>query len=118
MDPMWVLGAILVAAFVVLVFMVAKSTRSNTRVHTPKAPVRHEPVRDEWEEALLANTPDTPNYPGAPRAAASTGLGGSSGLLDRDALQRAKGEFDPSAWDDNPDGYEGTDFGMVGDADR
>lgn len=117
MDLMFVFGAVLVAAFVALVVMVAVSTRRNTRIHEPTrraAPTSSEPERDPWEEALLANTPDALTYPGAPPAAPGPG----PTVLDREALERRNRDFDPTAWDDRPDGYEGTDFGLVGDADR
>lgn len=100
-NLMWVLGVVLVAAFVVLVVMVAVSTRSNTRLARPEP----EPDRDPWEEALLASTPDAPTARPAPP------------VLDRDALTDERRDFDPAGWDDRPDGYEGTDFGMVGNDD-
>ena len=100
-NLMWVLGIVLVAAFVVLVVMVAVSTRSNTRLARPEP--EPGPDRDPWEEALLASTPDAPTARPAPT------------VLDRDALANGKRDFDPAGWDDRPDGYEGTDFGMVGD---
>lgn len=108
MDLMWVLGAALVVAFVVLIVMVAVSTRRNTALHAPTPRAVVEPERDPWEEALLASTPD----PLTPRPAPT--------VLDRDALAhrpRDEGDFDPSGWDDRPDGYEGTDFGLVGGKD-
>lgn len=108
MDLMWVLGAVLVVAFLVLIVMVGVSTRRNTKLHAPAPRAAAEPERDEWEEKLLASTPD----PLTPRPAPP--------VLDRDALAhraRDEGHFDPSAWDDRPDGYEGTDFGLVGDKD-
>ncbi len=98
MDLMWVFGVGLVIAFVAIVVMVVVSTR-NSRPRTPAEP---EPERDAWEEALLASTPDAPTPRPAPP------------VLDRDALRDRNREFDPSGWDDRPDGYEGTDFGMVG----
>ncbi len=98
MDLMWLFGGALVIAFVVLVVMVAVSTR-NSR---PRAATQ-EPERDLWEEQLLANTPDAPTPGTAPT------------VLDRDALGSPKRPFDPGAWDDRPDGYEGTDFGLVGE---
>ena len=105
-DPMFLLGAVLVIAFLALVVMVAVSTRSNTRLHPSEPIAAPEPERDVWEEQLLANTPDAPTPRPAPE------------VLDRGALDRRHGDFDPSGWDDRPDGYEGTDFGMVGDPDR
>ena len=102
-NLMWVLGIVLVAAFVVLVVMVAVSTRSNTRLARPEPEPDPGPDRDPWEEALLASTPDAPTARPAPT------------VLDRDALANGKRDFDPAGWDDRPDGYEGTDFGMVGD---
>lgn len=102
-NLMWVLGVVLVAAFVVLVVMVAVSTRSNTRLARPEP--EPDPDRDPWEEALLASTPDAPTARPAPP------------VLDRDALTDERRDFDPAGWDDRPDGYEGTDFGMVGNDD-
>ena len=102
MDLMFVMGIGLAITFVVLVVMVAVSTRNNTTLHAPGKPAAVEPEGDPWEEALLAGTPDAPTSRPAPQ------------VLDRDALADPNHDFDPSGWDDHPDGYEGTDFGMVG----
>lgn len=66
----------------------------------------------------LSNTPEPPPAPWLPpqqQAAPSTpSFGPGPEVLDRDALGRGRRAFDPTGWDDRPDGYEGTDFGMVG----
>ncbi|NLE18298.1 MAG: hypothetical protein GX632_07140 [Propioniciclava sp.] len=125
----WLLifGVGLLIALAVLVVLVLVSTRRNTQLHPPSTPDRTppapprpavEPERDPWEEAMLANTPEPPPAPWLPpqqQAAPSTpSFGPGPEVLDRDALGRGRGAFDPTGWDDRPDGYEGTDFGMVG----
>lgn len=82
-----------------------------------------EPERDAWEEALLADTTPPPTVPGY--AAAPYPPPGASEVpevpevLDRAALENRGRSFDPTGWDDRPDGFEGTDMGLVGgDGDR
>ena len=79
------------------------------------------PERDAWEEALLASTPDAPAVPGYPTGQASAypppatpPVTPAQEILSRDALLDRDLRFDPTGWDDDPDGHEGTDFGLVG----
>ncbi len=78
------------------------------------------PERDAWEEALLADTTPPPTVPGH-AAAPYPPPGASEGpeVLDRAALENRGRSFEPTGWDDRPDGFEGTDMGLVGgDGDR
>ena len=68
--------------------------------------------REGWERP---EPPPAPWLPPQQQAAPSTpSFGPGPEVLDRDALGRGRRAFDPTGWDDRPDGYEGTDFGMVG----
>lgn len=121
-----IFGVGLLIALAVLVVLVLVSTRRNTQLHPPSTPDNTrpapprpgtEPERDPWEEAMLANTPEPSPAPWLPpqhAAPAAPSFGPGPEVLDRDALGRGRRTFDPTGWDDRPDGYEGTDFGMVG----
>ena len=78
------------------------------------------PERDAWEEALLADTtppPTVPGYAAAPYPPPVASEGPE--VLDRAELENRGRSFDPTGWDDRPDGFEGTDMGLVGgDGDR
>ena len=108
------IGVALVVALLVAVLVVGSARRGR-----PDATA--EPDRDAWEEALLASTPDAPAVPGYPTGQASAypppatpPVTPAQEILSRDALLDRDLRFDPTGWDDDPDGHEGTDFGLVG----
>lgn len=90
----WLMVGIGIALGVALLLVVLATRRSRPEASTG-------PERDEWEEALLADAEAAPSAP-------AQEVLSRSALLDRDL------HFDPQGWDDRPDGYEGTDMGLVG----
>lgn len=113
------LGVAVVVLVVAIVLVVAVVLVRALRRGRP-TPVA-EPDRDAWEEALLASTPDAPAVPGYPTGQASAypppatpPVTPAQEILSRDALLDRDLRFDPTGWDDDPDGHEGTDFGLVG----
>ena len=103
----------LLIAVGVLVVLVAISLRSG------RASADAAAERDPWEESLLADTTPPPSVPGYASAAypplGTYSEAAAPDVLDRDALVGRDRTFDPHGWDDRPDGYEGTDMGLVGD---
>ena len=112
--PTWTLLAVaaFVAAIVAGVALVIWAARNRAQVggrDRPAVPPAPGPTTGPRKDETRPGTPrtHTPRPPAAPTAAGPE-------VLNRDSLGGVRRPFDPGQWDDRPDGYEGTDLGLIG----
>ncbi|MDO5535871.1 MAG: hypothetical protein Q4F65_14640 [Propionibacteriaceae bacterium] len=104
-----VVGLLVVIGLIVVGLLVWQGSQRTRQTPQPGASdPQPQPQAQPSPTPRPAPTPAAPSIPAPP-------LRGET--IDRDTLLGRERTFDPRGWDDRPDGFEGTDMGMVGSGD-